>query len=71
MKHEIHRVDEGVICLEENVLLILDVLHLFLLQEQVFVDALHCVHFPHLAIVDKENLSEAAFVYDLTDLEVF
>ena len=58
------------ICLEENVLLILDVLNLFLLQEQVFVDALHRVHFSHLAIVDKENLSEAAFVNDLADFEV-
>ena len=58
------------ICLEENVLLVLDVLNLFLLQEQVFVDALHRVHFPHLAIVDKENLSEAAFVNDLANLEV-
>lgn len=56
--------------LEQNVLLILNVLHLLLLEEQVLVDPLHRVHLAHLAIGDKEDLSEAALVNNFVDLEI-
>lgn len=52
LEDEVHGVYKGVFCLEQNVLLILNVLNLFLLQEQVFVYSFHGVHFVHLPIVD-------------------
>jgi len=62
LEHEVHRVDKRMVCLEENVLLILDILYLFLLQEQILIDTLHGVHFSHLAVVDEEYLAKAALV---------
>lgn len=59
------------VCLEQNVLLILDVLYLFLLEEQVLVDALHGVHLAHLAVRDQEHFSKAALVNYFAYLEVF
>ena len=58
------------VSLEQDVLLVLDVLYLLLLKEQVFVDALHCVHLAHLAVVDEEDFTKAALVDYFTDLEV-
>jgi len=43
LEHEVHRVDERMRCLEENLFLVFDVLDLFLLEEDVFVDAFHRV----------------------------
>ena len=71
LKDEIHRVNEWMLRLEQNVLLVFDILHLFLLEEQVLVDALHRVHLAHLAIGNEEDLAEAALIDDFRDLKIF
>ena len=71
LKDEIHRVNEWMLRLEQNVLLVFDILHLFLLEEQVLVDALHRVHLAHLAIGNEEDLAEAALIYDFSYLKIF
>ena len=70
LEHEVHRVDKRMVRLEQNVLLILDILHLLFLQKQVLIDTLHCVHFAHFAVVDKKDLTKAALVNDFVDLEI-
>jgi len=59
------------ISLEKNLLLILNVLNLFFLQEQIFVYSLHGVHFAHFAIGDQKDFTKAALINDLANLEVF
>ena len=59
------------LCLEQNVFLVFDILHLFLLEEQVLVDALHSVHLAHLAIGNEEDLAEAALINDFCYLKIF
>lgn len=70
LEDEVHRVDEWVVRLEQNVFLVLDVLDLLLLQQEVLVDALHGVHLSHLAVRDQEHFTEAAFVNDFYDFEI-
>lgn len=40
-EHVIHRQDEGMVGLEQNILLIFGVLDLFLVDENIFVDTFH------------------------------
>ena len=71
LKDEIHGVNEWMLRLEQNVLLVFDILHLFLLEEQVLVDALHRVHLAHLAVRNEKNLAKAALINDLCYLKIF
>ena len=71
LEDEIHRVNEWMLRLEQNVLLVFDILHLFLLEEQVLVDALHRVHLAHLAVCNQKDLAEAALINDFCYLKVF
>lgn len=71
LEHKVHRVDEWMISLEKDLLLILNVLNLFLLQEQIFVNSLHSVHLAHFAIRNQKDFAKAAFINDFADLKVF
>jgi hypothetical protein len=56
--------------LEQNFLLILDVLNLLFLEKQIFVNTLHCIHFAHLTVRDKEYLAKATLINHLTNFKV-
>ena len=43
LKDEVHRVYKRMVRLEQDFLLILNISHLFLLQQQVFIDSFHCI----------------------------
>ena len=70
LEHEIHRVYEWVLSLEEDVFFILDVLNLLLLEKQLFVNALHSIHLTHLPVGNKENFAKASFVNDFDNLKI-
>ena len=50
LENKVHRVDERMRSLKENLLLIFNVLDLFLLEEDVFVDAFHRVELVHFFV---------------------
>jgi len=52
LKDEVHRVNERMVRLEQNILLVFYVLHLLLLKKKFFVDPFHSVHLAHLTIRD-------------------
>ena len=56
--------------LKKYVFLILDILHLLLLQKQVLIDSLHCIHLVHLSIVDKEYLAKGTLVDNPHNLKI-
>ena len=71
LKHIIHRENERVLGLEQDVLLGLRVQNLALLYEDVFINTLHRVLFLIVLIDHVEHFAEGSFVNDLDNLEVF
>ena len=58
MEDIIHAQHEGMFGLEENLLLILCVLNLFLVNKDVFVDPLHRIEIPIMLVNDQKHLAE-------------
>ena len=56
--------------LEQNFFFVLNVLDLFLLQQEILIDPLHGVHFAHFWTGDQENFSERTFVDNFADFEI-
>jgi len=71
LEYEVHWIHKWMLSLEKNILLIFNILDLLLLEQQVFVDSLHGVHFPHLWAWYEEHFSEWTFINHFSDLEVF
>ena len=71
LENVVHREDERVLGLEQDVLLGLRVQDLTLLNEDVLVDSLHGVLFLIMLVDHVEHLAKGSFVNDLDDLEVF
>ena len=58
LEHEIHRVYERVVGLEQDFFLVANVFDLFLLDQDILVDALHGVELAHLLVGNEEDLSK-------------
>lgn len=71
LENVLHVIDEGVVCLEKDLLLHLDVVHLILLKDHVFIQPLHRVLLSVFRVFDEEDFSERAFVNYFFNNEVF
>ena len=65
-----HSHQKGVISLQQNVFLQTRRLHLVILNDNIFAERLHGVHFTGSSLLNKENLSEGASANNRFDDEV-
>ena len=65
-----HTHEEGVVSLEQDVLLQLSGLYLVVLEDDVFAEGFHREHFPIGLLLDEEDFTEAAPTNDGDELEV-
>jgi len=70
LEDEFHIDKERMINLEQNVLLKRDVLHMVVLEYNVFTDAFHCILSPIHLMFYLINLTESSFANHLLDFEV-
>ena len=66
----LHVYKEGVVDLAQDILLQLNVLHLFVLEDNVLADDLHCVQLMVGCVFDQEDFAKRALADHLADLEV-
>ena len=66
----LHVDQEGVVHLEEDVLLHGDVVQLIVLKYEVFADALHGVESLRLLVLDEEHLTKSSFAYSFLNFKV-
>lgn len=66
----LHVDEEGVVYLAQNIFLELDVLHLLVLQDNIFADAFHRVQLLGHLMLHEEHLSEGTLADHLTNIEV-
>ena len=67
----VHREDEGVLRLEQNVLFRPGVDNLPLLYQYILIDSLHRIFLAVFGVYYEEYLAEGAFVDQLLNLEIF
>lgn len=71
LEHILHVDKELMLDGVKDLLLKLNILNLFIFNDNVLADALHCIEFIGVTILDKEDLTESTLTKHLTDLEVF
>lgn len=70
LEYVLHVHQEGVVHLQEDVLLHGDVAQLVVLYDEVLADALHGVESLCLLVLDEEDLTKRSFAYSFLDLKV-
>ena len=71
LEHVVHVQDEGILGLEEDVLLSPCINDLSFFDENILIYPFHSIFLAIMDVHDQEYLAKTAFVDDLFDLEVF
>ena len=65
-----HANQEGMISLHENLFFKLSALNLIVIEDDIFSEGFHCIHFLRALLLYKEDLTKATSADDLLDNEV-